>query len=345
MVFRLIRKFRIIFYIWQTKNTNSNMKHILTFLAAFLAFASGVRAQDGALSEKRSDSTLFDRTVVFSMEDTTVLGMDVYMPSDDAAAHRCVVFAYGGGYMTNNQRSMGTQRFCRRLADDGFVAIAIDYRLGLKDFVAKGGPLTMIKPTERSIKMAAEDMFKAVKCIIDNAEALKVCPDSIILCGSSAGAITALQADYELCNRTPMTAQMPEDFRFAGVISFAGAIFSHEGKCDYRVHDPAPTFFLHGTKDHLVDYKKIQVFQLGFFGSNELVKRFVKFGWPYKIMRFKDEGHSVAMRMLDNYDDVIWFIDNMVSGGRNYRIDETFHDVDRKLSEWDSMNSKKLYVK
>lgn len=321
------------------------MKHLLTLCAALLLLSAGAGAQGGTLSEERTDTDLFNRTVVFSQEDTTILGMDIYMPSDNAARHKCVIFAYGGGFMENNQRSAGTQHFCRRLADDGYVAIAVDYRLGLKGFKAKGGPLTMIRPTENSIRMAAEDMFKAVKCILDNAEAFKVYPDSLILCGSSAGAITALQADYELCNRTPMTALMPADFRFAGVISFAGAIFSREGKCDYRAHGPAPTFLLHGTADKLVNYKKIQLFNLGFFGSNELAKRFAKFGWPYKILRFKDEGHSVAIRLEDNYDDVIWFIDNMISGRKNYRIDETFHDVDRKPADWDRMDSKKLYTK
>ena len=321
------------------------MKHLLTSCAALLLLSAGAGAQGGTLSEERTDTDLFNRTVVFSQEDTTILGMDIYMPSDNAARHKCVIFAYGGGFMENNQRSASTQHFCRRLADDGYVSIAVDYRLGLKGFKAKGGPLTMIRPTENSIRMAAEDMFKAVKCILDNAEAFKVYPDSLILCGSSAGAITALQADYELCNRTPMTALMPADFRFAGVISFAGAIFSHEGKCDYRVHAPAPTFFLHGTADKLVNYKKIQLFKLGFFGSNELVKRFEKFGFPYKIMRFKDEGHSVAMRMMDNYEDVMWFIDNMVCRKRDLSVDETFQDRDRKLTKWDKMNSKGLYMK
>ena len=309
------------------------MKRVITFAIAAFILAINAFAQD------------YDKSVIFSNEDGTILGMDVYLPQNLSCRHKCIVYAYGGGFMENNQRAKSTKELCRRFADDGYVVCAIDYRLGLKDFKAKGGPLTMIKPVDNSVRIAAEDMFKAVKCIIDNASALHVFADSIILCGSSAGAVTSLQADYELCNRTPMTAQMPEDFRFAGVISFAGAIFSHEGKCDYRIHDPAPTFFLHGTNDKLVNYRKIQLFKLGFFGSSELVKRFDKFGYPYKIMRFEGEGHSVAMRMMDNYDDVIWFIDNMVCARRNMVIDESVQDRDRELTKWDKMNSKGLYMK
>lgn len=310
------------------------MKRILIVFAALMMAAA-------AFAEEIKP----DRTVVFAQIDTTVLGMDLYIPKDDAPLHKCVIFAYGGGFKDNNQRSKITRTFCRTLADDGIFAIAIDYRLGLKGFSGKSNPIAMIKPLENSIQMAAEDMFRAVNCVLDHAGEWRIDPNSIILCGSSAGAITALQADYELCNRTEMTAGIPEDFRFAGIISFAGAVFSKEGRCDYRVHDPAPTFMLHGTADKLVTYKKIAIGRLGFYGSSTLVKRFKKFQWPHKIMRFEDEGHSVANRMMDNYEDVIWFIDNMAVGKRNLRIDETVKDVNRKLAKWDAMSPKDLYKK
>lgn len=310
------------------------MKRLFTILAAVL-FAFTAFAQEYEP----------DRTVVYAQVDTAVLGMDLYIPKDDAQLHKCVIFSYGGGFMDNNQKSKITRTFCRTLADDGIFAIAIDYRLGLKGFNAKGGPLTMIKPVDNSIRMATEDLFRAVNCVLDHAAEWHIDPDCIILCGSSAGAIMSLQGDYELCNRTAMTAGIPDDFRFAGVIAFSGAVFSHEGKCDYTVHNPAPTFMLHGTADKLVTYKKIAAGKLGFYGSSELVKRFKKFEWPHKIMRFEGEGHSVANRMMDNYEDVIWFIDNMVAAKRNLRIDETVKDVDHKVAKWDTMSAKGLYKK
>lgn len=284
-----------------------------------------------------------DRTIVFAQYDTLMLGMDVYLPNDGEATHKCMVYTYGGGFMDNNQRARSTMEFCRTLADrDHFVVVAIDYRLGLKGFVSKG-TLSMVKPLENSVKMAAEDLFKAVKVILDNAQALTVDPNLIILCGSSAGAITSLQADYELCHRTPMTAQMDEDFRFAGVISFAGAVFSREGKCTYPVHAPAPTFFLHGKSDKLVTYGKIAFFNMRFSGSDDLVKQFKKNNYPHEIMRFVDEGHGVAARMMDNYDDVIWFVDNMVLSKRGFEIDQTVWDKDHKRTSWDKSGPGALY--
>ena len=78
-------------------------------------------------------------------------------------------------------------------------------------------------------------------------------------------------------------------------------------------------------------------------GSSALAARFEKLGFPYKIMRFEGEGHSVATRMNENLGDVLWFIDNMAVGKRNLRIDETFNDVAREPANWDHISAGKLY--
>lgn len=59
----------------------------------------------------------------------------------------------------------------------------------------------------------------------------------IFLLGSSAGAITVLQADYMLANRTGHALQMPADFRFAGVVSFSGtgSLVRSFGDCPHAV--------------------------------------------------------------------------------------------------------------
>lgn len=298
---------------------------IITLLTAFTTFAQEP-----------------DRSIVYALDDSLVLGMDLYAPQDAEPAHPCVIFIYGGGFSENNQKAELTRKFCRKLADDGFVTFAIDYRLGLKGFVSHG-KFGMIKPTRNAIQMAAEDLFRALDCILKNASDLRVDPEKIILAGSSAGAITALQADYELGNRTPMTAQIPADFRFAGVASFAGAIFSSDGAVKYRVHPPAPTFFLHGTADRLVTYGSIRLFKLGFFGTKPLVKRFEKAGYPYIAMRYKDEGHVVSMKIVKEYDALMWFIRKMALGKANYRIDLTFNDVDREPVWWDRIGPEGVY--
>lgn len=283
-------------------------------------------------------------TYTYFSNETDTLVMDVYSPADDTISHRCIVWIYGGGFKDNNLRSASARKFCTKLASDGFVVCAIDYRLGLKGYVMKG-KAAMVKPLLKSVEMATEDCFRATRYIIDNAASLRVDPGSIVLIGSSAGAITALQADYELGNRTSLAAGLPSEFRYAGIVSFAGGICSLDGKPRYRVHEPAPTFLLHGISDNIVTYDKISVAGKGLYGSSAVVKQFQKYGYPYYIKRFVLEGHGVAMRQMKCYDDVIWFIDTMVTAGRDFRRDETVYDVGHKRQSWEMNPVETLYKK
>ena len=320
----------------------NKLRAFLCAISAAAVFPAAALAQEGQLQEKSSEVRLYDRSVVFAAVDTAELAMDLYVPPRWAANGRCVIYSYGGGFIDNNQRSESNQAFCRALADEGYLVAATDYRLGLRGVRMKG-LLSMVKPLDNAVQMAAQDIFKALGCVLDHAQEWGVDPSGILLCGSSAGAIASLQADYELANRTAMTAGIPEDFRFAGIISFAGAVYSNEGACDYTVHNPSPTLFLHGNADRIVPYRKIQLGRKAFFGSSALAARFEKLGFPYKIMRFEGEGHSVAARMNDNIDDVLWFIDNMAVGKRNLRIDETVNDLDRVPAQWDRISPGELY--
>ena len=325
------------------------MKRILSLLAfvCLIVFTSyaGVPAERRSLYDRESpDSTRFqpDESIAFAVYDTLTLEMDLYFPADDAGSHRCIIYSYGGGFKDDNQRHRETRELCRRFADDGFVVLAANYRLGLRDASYKGVS-GMVKPLENSIADAVEDVMKVTRYVIDYAGELTVDPSQIILMGSSAGAITSLQCEYERCNRTEVARRyLPDNFRYAGIVSLAGAIFAREG-LQYGQDTPAPTLFLHGDADNLVTYGKIKFFSIGFYGSDSIVRLFKKNHWPYKIMRFTGEGHSVAARYFDNYEDVVWFIDNLVTAGRPMEIDETIYDPSRKRPAWDSAEPGALY--
>ena len=201
----------------------------------------------------------------------------------------------------------------------------------------------MAKPLENAIQLAAEDVMKVTRYVLDYASELCVDPWKIILMGSSAGAIASLQCDYERCNRTELAQRyLPEGFRYAGVAAFAGAIFTRKG-LEYKHDMPAPTLFLHGTADKLVPYKQIKFFSLGFYGSDRIARLFKERHYPYQIMRFTDEGHTVAARYFANYDDLRAFLDRLVLEGRHLEIDETIYEPFRKRSAWDSYDPSNLY--
>ena len=249
-------------------------------------------------------------TYTFAEKDGQELKLDVYMPEDSLNEHPCIVFAFGGGFKMGARDEASYQKFLTEMAENGIVGVSIDYRLGLKDKKIKN-LIQLAKILENSVNMAVEDMASAVEFVLKNAADLKVNPKQIMLSGSSAGAITALQTDYYLCNEK--VKNLPEDFRFAGVLSFAGAVASFGEKLEYK-KQPAPVLFMHGTKDGLVAYDKKVVLKRGMYGSNYLIENiWVKNNWPYMALRFRNFGHEVAMiGFKENVPIILEFIDKFV---------------------------------
>lgn len=268
------------------------------------------------------------------------LYFDLYRTANSADNYT-VIFVFGGGFVGGSRNQEYYMPYYNKLVENNINVVAIDYRLGLKG--VKGFGVFNYKPLENAIAMAAEDLLTATKYIMEHEKELQIDSKKLIIAGSSAGAITVLQADYELGNRTKLGQILPDGFRYAGVMSFAGAIFSTKGKVKYRHQEPAPTMLLHGTADRLVNYKQIKVFNVGFFGSSKLVKRFDKYGYPYYIVRYNTMGHEIAIRMFDDFDKSMWFIENYITKGANIHRDDFIDDPTMKRYEFGSVKPSDVY--
>jgi predicted esterase len=268
---------------------------------------------------------------MFVRRDTCDLFLDVYNPAKSSQttyngkSKPAVIFMFGGGFIHGTRDDASYNKWFRQLTENGYRVISIDCRLGLKGSNKVG--VAQVNVLDKAIHMAVEDLFSATKFIIENADQLGVDPSNIVISGSSAGAITVMQAEYELCNRTSWAQVLPEDFRYAGVMSFAGAILSREGEVDYKV-TPAPTLMLHGTADKLVPYKQIALFNLGFYGGGKLVKRFQKFGYDYNMFHFIDYGHEIAGSMYSTLDLQLDFLEKNVIEGKKRIIEAWISDPD-----------------
>ena len=196
-----------------------------------------------------------DETFLFAERDSINLYMDVYYPADgsemtvDGVNKPTILYVFGGGFKVGRKDTPTAREWFRLLTDEGFTVAAIDYRLGLKGVEGMGS----INDVYNAIQIAVEDLFSATKYILDNAEEVDIDPSSLVIAGSSAGAITVLQAEWELCNRMGSSVMLPKDFRYAGVMSFAGAIYSRQGTVRYH-SEPAPHLLFHGTADRIVTY-------------------------------------------------------------------------------------------
>ena len=298
------------------------MKRIATLIAVLLAF--------GAV-ETMAQGIEPDGTYLYETRDTCSLFMDVYDPAEGSETtfmgkqKPAIVFMFGGGFIRGTRDDQSYNSWFRMLTDNGYRVISIDYRLGLKGSDKVG--IAQVNVLDKAIHMAVEDLFSATAFMIENADQLGIDPDNIVISGSSAGAISVMQAEYEIANRTQWASVLPEGFNYTGVMSFSGAILSREGKVDWKTA-PCPTLMLHGTADKLVPYRQIAFFNLGFFGGGKLVKRFQKYGLDYNMYHFVDYGHEIAGSMYSTLDLQLKFLECNVIQGKKRIIEAWISDPD-----------------
>ena len=300
------------------------MRKILT---SIILFASSVFFASAAETTIEPSATY-----LYQKRDTCDLFLDVYDPAPgsirtfNGKEKPSIVFIFGGGFIQGMRNNPSYMPWFKMLTDEGYRVISIDYRLGLKGAGKVG--IAQVNALDKAIHMGVEDLYSATSFLIDNAEQLGIDATKLVISGSSAGAIIAMQAEYELCNGTSWTKTLPEGFRYAGVMAFSGAIFSREGKVDYKKLTPAPTLMLHGTADKLVPYKQIAVLHLGFFGAGKLVKRFKKFDFNYNMFHFVDYGHEIAGSMPTTFDIQKRFLETNVIEGKKRIIEAWISDPD-----------------
>ena len=256
-----------------------------------------------------------------------------------------MVYVFGGGFVVGARNDSMSVKACRILADRGFTAVSIDYRLWLKRMSPDNIKWTKVFDYfDSSIRVATEDCCAALRYLVDNSGQLAIDPSKIILTGNSAGAVTILQTDYCRANSRLEAAVLPEGWKPAAVIPYAGAVFETQGKLKYKT-PPAPTCFFHGTEDKIVFYKTFHVGKHRLAGASWLAKhRFKKNRYPYWIMRFKGRGHEVAGYLPDTIHEFEAFVNAALAGRVTY-YDAKCEDEALKPNKWTKMNIIQLYTR
>ncbi len=114
--------------------------------------------------------------------------MDVYTPKGASSTPRpAVLWIHGGGWVGGNKLSKREKTICKSLAEEGYVAFSIDYRLGsYKSKTLPGGGVDV--PWPQNIY----DCKSALRFIRKEATRFGVDPDRIAVAGGSAGGHLAL---------------------------------------------------------------------------------------------------------------------------------------------------------
>jgi len=269
-------------------------------------------------------------THIYAIKGADTLRLDKYEQMDEAPSKPCLIFVFGGSFMRGERDHDDYQAFFKHFAEQGYAVVAIDYRLGLKDFSKKintnQGKLKMFNAFvdlfSEAVGMAVEDLFDATGYVAQHATEWRIDTQRITTCGSSAGAVTVLQAEYERCNHSPRSSSLPDGFRYAGVVSFAGAIFS-EGKMAWQ-EKPAPMLFFHGDADKNVPYDRLKFLRFGLYGPKQLAAQFDAMQAPYLFHTFENAEHEIAtVPMTQHLGEIEIFLHKYVNSKANLRIRHT----------------------
>lgn len=283
-----------------------------------------------------------DGTRCYARKDGQELKLDYYLPepSGDTVKRPAILFMFGGGFVAGTRDDATYLPWFRKLKEEGYTVVSIDYRLPLKDAKARG--LNRLKAFLDAIQTGVDDLYSATAWLIAHGQEIGVDASRLVICGSSAGAIIVDEAEWELASRAPAAAVLPEGFRYRGVISFSGAILSRKGKLKYG-RSPAPMLLMHGTDDKVVNYGKIRVLNWGFYGSKAIAKTCGKNGYVHHIIRYTGHGHDIANLMFETFPEQRRFLEDNIIRGIARTVDATVDDpsVPKKKSY---KNRKELYA-
>lgn len=286
-----------------------------------LTIGDNVRKQTFSYALRGTDSLYLDK-------------YDLYYNKTDGKKP-CVMFVFGGGFASGKRDRESYIPYFRYLAENGFKVVSIDYRLGLKDIGQQKdlNAQKFISIFENAITMAVEDLYDATNYVIDHADEWNVDKDMIVANGSSAGAITVLHGEYSICNRTELSKKLPEGFNYAGVIAFAGAIFSKTGDIKWA-YKPSPIQMFHGDGDRNVPYNKVELLQYGFYGSKHISKQLSNMMSPYYFYDVENAAHEIADNpMKNNLSEIMTFLNKYILGKQPLMIHSEIREIGKPVLE------------
>lgn len=240
-----------------------------------------------------------EKSIPYSVVDDTELLLDVAWPTSGKGPYPAIVFLYGGGW-TGGFRGMLVANI-REAAKRGYVAIAPDYRLVVKNI--------QDDTYSNQFPAAVHDVMCAVRWLRANAEQYNVDQNKIGAHGFSAGGHLALMlgvtdssdgwesegeyADFSSKVQAVVSSAGPTDLKRCAetsiviaeaLLGFIGGtteqvpdLYKKASPITYVSSDDAPALLIQGSQDNWIPYEQAVLF------SAEMQS----VGVPYTVVFFK----------------------------------------------------------
>ena len=241
------------------------MKSSPLIAAALLAISLNASAADPVIPE----NVLFERNIEFANPDGQHLQLNIARPKNATGLMPAVVCIHGGGFRAGSRE--GYNKLCLTLAENGFVAATVSYRLAPK----------------YQFPAAVHDTKAAVRWLRMNAKKFSIDPDRIGVTGGSAGGhlaqflgVTAGLKEFEGDQNAGASSQVacvvnvygPSDFTksygksvdahlvlplwLGGDLQTARANHIRSSPLNWVTPAAATTLLIHGTEDKYVAHEQ-----------------------------------------------------------------------------------------
>lgn len=182
------------------KKTNTLV--ILILISLFKTY--GHNWNDSAYTYTVQTDIIYGTATNFLNQEDTLL-MDIYTPMCENEFARkkfpLVVWIHGGAFLTGSKNDQTIESLCKKFAQQGYVAVSINYRLG---FVGDEGLWQCNFPNynclfatdsaewARAYHRAIQDANGAIRFLVNRDDEYQIDINNIFVGGESAGALTAL---------------------------------------------------------------------------------------------------------------------------------------------------------
>lgn len=153
-----------------------------------------------------STEILVDFNLAYAVDNGRELNLDIFRPNSTTPAKATIVLIHGGGWRSGSKSHM--YALANKLAQKGYVAIAVEYRLSI----------------EAAYPAGLKDVNKAIVWLKQHAQEYGINANNMFIAGGSSGghmaALIAYSADTQLFKTANMNTKVSGAIVLDGVLDF-----------------------------------------------------------------------------------------------------------------------------